>query len=130
MTSRYTHLQPEDRPTLASLVQQGLSQRSIARLLGRSPSPVCRELARNGHSSQGYAFKPAQAACESRRLAARSPKLHPHGALWRVVCDPLLWRWSPHQIARTLRVMHPDDSSQHASHESIYNAIYTYPSGG
>lgn len=130
MTSRYTHLQPEDRQTLASLVQQGLSQRSIARLLGRSPSTVCRELARNGRAFQSYAFKPAQAACEARRLAARPlPKLHPHSALWRVVCDLLLWRWLPQQIARTLRGMHLDDPSQRASHESIYNAIYAYPRG-
>lgn len=130
MTSRYTHLQPEDRLTLASLVQQGLSQRSIARLLGRSPSTVCRELARNGCVAQSYAFKSAQATCEARRIAARPlPKLHPQGALWRVVCDLLLWRWSPQQIARTLQNMHPDDPSQHVSHETIYNAIYAYPRG-
>lgn len=130
MTSRYTHLQPEERLTLASLVQQGLSQRSIARLLGRSPSTICRELARNGSVVDGYAFKAAQAACQVRRIAARPlPKLHPHGALWRVVCDLLLWRWSPQQIAHTLQGMHPDDPSQRVSHESIYNAIYAYPRG-
>ena len=130
MTSRYTHLQPEDRLTLASLVQQGLSQRSIARLLGRSPSTICRELARNGSVVDGYTFKSAQAACQVRRIAARPlPKLHPHGALWRVVCDLLLWRWSPQQIARTLQGMHPDDSSQRVSHETIYSAIYAYPRG-
>ena len=130
MTSRYTHFQPEDRLTVASLLQQGWSQRSIARLLGRSPSTICRELSRNGSASDGYAFQPAQAACEARRIAARPlPKLHPHGALWRVVCDLLLWRWSPQQIARTLQGMHPEDSSQHVSHETIYNAIYAYPRG-
>lgn len=57
------------------------------------------------------------------------PKLHPHSALWRVVCDLLLWRWSPQQIGRTLQGMHPEDSSQHVSHETIYNAIYAYPRG-
>jgi len=130
MTSRYTHLQPEDRLTMASLLQQGWSQRSIARVLGRSPSTICRELCRNRSACDGYAFKPAQAACEARRVAARPlPKLHPHSALWRVVCDLLLWRWSPQQIARTLRGMHPEDSSQHVSHETIYNAIYAYPRG-
>lgn len=101
MTARYSQLQPEDRITIASLLQQGLSQRAIARLLRRSPSTICRELARNS-SSCSYASKPAQAACVSRRTAARPlPKLHPDGALWHVVCDLLLWRWSPQQIART-----------------------------
>ena len=124
MTARYTHLQPEDRLTLASLHQQGFSQRAMARLLGRSPSTIGRELKRN-RSSDGYAFRPAQAACEARRQAARPlAKLHTEGALWRVVCDLLLWRWSPQQIARTLRRMHPDDPRWHVSHETIYNAIY------
>ncbi|WP_035226632.1 IS30 family transposase [Paracidovorax oryzae] len=130
MTSRYTHLQPEERLTLASLVQQGWSGRSIARLLGRSPSTVCRELARNSTPRDGYALQSAQAACQARRRAARpAPKLHPHSRLWRIVCDLLLWRWSPQQIARTLQRMHPDDPRQSVSHETIYNAIYAYPRG-
>lgn len=130
MTSRYTHLQPEDRLTLASLTQQGCSQRSIARILGRSPSTICRELARNGTATNGYAFKPAQAACQARRIAARPlPKLHPQGALWHLVCNLLLWRWSPQQIARTLQLMYPDEPSQSVSHETIYNAIYAHPKG-
>ncbi|WP_225977277.1 IS30 family transposase [Paracidovorax avenae] len=130
MTSRYTHLQPEERLSLASLVQQGWSVRSIARLLGRSPSTVCRELARNSTSRDGYALQSAQAACQARRTAARpAPKLHPHSRLWRIVCDLLLWRWSPQQIARTLQRMHPDDPRQSVSHETISNAIYAYPRG-
>lgn len=104
MTSRYTHLQPEDRLTLASLVQQGVSQRAITRLLGRSPSTICRELARNGSAAYGYACRPAQAFCDARRISSRPlPKLHPDGALWHVVCHLLLWRWSPQQIAHTLQ---------------------------
>lgn len=123
MTSR-------DRLTLASLVQQGVSQRAIARLLGRSPSTICRELARNGSAAHGYACRPAQASCDARRIASRTlPKLHPDGALWHVVCHLLLWRWSPQQIAHTLQSMHPDDPSAHVSHETIYNAIYAYPRG-
>jgi IS30 family transposase len=130
MTSRYTHLQPEERFTQASLVQQGWSGRAIARLLGRSASTVCRELARNSTLGDGYALQSAPAACQARRTAARpAPKLHPHGRLWRTVCDLLLWRWSPQQIARTLQHMHPDAPRQSVSHGTIYNAIYAYPRG-
>jgi IS30 family transposase len=43
MSSRYTPLQPEERITLASLTQQGRSQRFIAQLRGRSPSTIRRE---------------------------------------------------------------------------------------
>ncbi|MBF9264880.1 IS30 family transposase [Acidovorax cattleyae] len=123
-------MQPEERLTLASLVQQGWGRRSIARLLGRSPSTVCRDLERNSTPRDGDALRSAQAACQARRDAVRSaPKVHPHGRLWRTVCDLLLWRWSPQQIARTLQRMHPDDPRQSVSHETIYNAIYAYPLG-
>ena len=98
-------------------------------MLGRSPSALSRELRRN-RCEAGYASQPAQRAYEQRRIAVRPlAKLHPHGALWRVVCDLLSWRWSPQQIAATLRRMHPDDSAWHVSHETIYNAIYAYPRG-
>ena len=129
MGTRYTHLQCEERMTLASLHQQGLSLRAIAKAMGRSASSLCRELARNS-TAVGYASAPAQAACQQRRIDARPlPKLHADGALWRVVCDLLVWRWSPQQIARTLRRMHPLDPTWHVSHETIYSTIYAYPKG-
>ena len=129
MGSRYTQLQPEERITLASLHQQGWSQRTIAKLMHRSASTISRELRRNRCES-GYASKPAQRACQQRRIAARPlPKLHADGALWRVVCDLLAWAWSPQQISATLRRMHPDEPAWHVSHETIYNAIYAYPRG-
>jgi IS30 family transposase len=129
MGSRYTHLQPEERITLASLHQQGLSLRAIGALLGRSPSTISRELRRN-RCALGYASRPAQTACEQRRLAARPlPKLHPEGALWRVVCDLLVWGWSPQQIGATLRRLNPENRAWRVSHETIYNAIYAYPRG-
>jgi transposase, IS30 family len=129
MGTRYTQLQPEDRITLASLHQQGLSIRAIAELQGRCPSTICRELRRNS-TVQGYASAVAQTRCEHRRRAARPlPKLHAHGALWHVVCDLLSWCWSPQQIAATLKRMHPNDPTRRVSHESIYTAIYAHPRG-
>ena len=129
MGSTYTHLQPEERMTLASLHQQGYSGRSIAHLLGRSPSTISREIKRNACAGS-YASAPAQHMCQQRRVASRPlPKLHSASCLWFVVSTMLTWRWSPQQIARTLRRMHPQDPSLHISHESIYTAIYAYPRG-
>lgn len=129
MTTRYKQLQPEERVTLASLRQQGHSLRSIAKTLGRCASSLSREVARNGGAA-GYASKPAEQSARSRRSAARRlPKLHPDGALWGVVTTLLTWLWSPRQIARTLRIMWPDNPERHVSHETIYNAIYAYPKG-
>lgn len=129
MTTRYRQLQPEERVTLASLLQQGHSLRSIAKVLERSPSSVSREVARN-RSAEGYASQSArQAALARRSRAKRLPKLHADGALWGVVSHLLTWLWSPRQIARTLRRMWPDHPERHVSHETIYNAIYAHPKG-
>ncbi len=46
-TNSYHHLKPEDRITIASLMQQNYTQRDIAKLLGCSASTISRELGRN-----------------------------------------------------------------------------------
>jgi IS30 family transposase len=128
MEPRYTQLQPEERMTVASLRQQGWGVRSIAKLQGRSPSTISRELRRNSVDGS-YASVAAQSLCQQRRINARPlPKLHPDGSLWHLVCQLLNWRWSPQQISRTLKRMFADPDL-HVSHESIYNAIYAYPRG-
>jgi IS30 family transposase len=127
---KYQQLQPEERITIASMTQQGLSVRAMARTLGRSASTVKRELARNACPVRGYASVVAQTLSSSRRAAARPPrKLGLQGALWRVVLSLLSWKWSPQQISGTLQRMWPDDPSMHVSHETIYNAIYAQPRG-
>lgn len=126
MGARYTQLQPEERIPLASLHQQGWNIRASAKLIGSSPSTVSREL-RCNCCEMGYASRRAQLACDRRRVASRPlPKLHANSVLWCVGCDLLSWRWSPQQIAATLRRMHPDESAWHLSHETIYNAIDAY----
>jgi len=39
------------------------------------------------------------------------------------------WRWSPEQIAGTLKRAFPNEPERHVSHETIYNAIYAQPRG-
>lgn len=66
----------------------------------------------------------------ARRVAGRRPaKLDPQGVTWRIVLTLLDWKWSPQQISGTLKRMHPNDSSQRVSHETIYTAIYARPYG-
>ena len=94
MSSRSQHLQPAERLTLASLLQQGWSLRRIAQWLGRSPSTLSREVERN-RCCEGYWSAPAQTRCQQRRIDSRSlPKLHADGALWHIVTDFLLRHWS------------------------------------
>ncbi len=124
----YQHLQPEERVTLASLVQQNVSLRQIAKRLNRSPSTLSRELRRFGQD--GYGSVQAQQKSVQRRRASRpAPKLHRDGRLFDVVCHFLKLRWSPEQIALTLAHIFPKGHEHRVSHETIYNCIYAQPVG-
>ncbi|MEM5373438.1 IS30 family transposase, partial [Paraburkholderia azotifigens] len=128
--NKYQQLQPEERITIASMKQQGLSVRAMARTLGRPTSTVSRELTRNTCPVRGYASVLAQGISSTRRAAARPPrKLDHQGALSRIVLSLLSWKWSPQQISGTLKRIWPEDPSMHVSHETIYTAIYAQPRG-
>lgn len=116
--------------TIASLRQQGSSVRAMARTLGRSAGTISRELARNSHPDLDYASATAQGLSTQRREAARGPaKLDPDSVTWGVVLTLLDWKYSPQQIASTLKRVFPDDPRRQVSHETIYTAIYAHPRG-
>ena len=69
-------------------------------------------------------------ACASRRVAARpAGKLDFDGVGWGAVRTLLDWKWSPQQIAATLKRVFPNEPERHVSHETIYTAIYAQPRG-
>ena len=116
--------------TIASMRLQGASTRAMARVLGRPASTVSPELARNSCPRTGYTADTAQAIRAHRRSAARPMnKLDTRSVLWTVVCTLLQWKWSPQQIAATLKSVFADEPERHASHETIYTAIYAQPRG-
>ena len=72
----YSQLQPEDRLTLASLLQQGRGILEIARALARPGSTISREIKRNTCARYGYASRPVQAMARRHRAQAQpSPRL-------------------------------------------------------
>ena len=75
MTKRcYTHLSAEDRETLSLGLTQGESLR--ARVVGRAPSTLCREYARNTTRGRPYRACTAQSQAATRaRQPRRSRKL-------------------------------------------------------
>lgn len=130
MTTKYKQLAADERVALSALHMQGLSLRSIASRLGRSPSTVSRELRRNATAEEPYRAEAAHRLYRARRAQSRpASKLDPHGPLWPEVMHMLLWRWSPRQIACTLRRMHPEQPQLQVSHETLYSAIYAHPKG-
>lgn len=124
MPKSYTHLQAEERAAILIQQQQGCSLRQIARSLGRDVSSISRELSRN-RSDEVTAYDPVRAGARAERLRnqARHPgKLASDSVLFGVVAQLLRWRWSPEQIAGTLRRIYPDRADLRVCHETIYTA--------
>ena len=104
------------------------SIRSMASVLGRSPSTVSREVLRNGGCDQYRA-----ALADDRGWArARRPKRCKLALSWRlrrVVAMKLGLNWSPEQIAGWLKRAHPRDGSCQVSHETIYRSLFVQARG-
>src|ERR1700732_2846357 len=104
------------------------SARSMARLLGRSPSTVSREISRNG----GYDRYRAALADEKAWVRACRPKrckLANNSGLRQAVVRKLRLNWSPEQIAGWLKRTHPEDEFYHVSHETIYRSLFVQARG-
>ncbi len=104
------------------------SARSLARLLGRAPSTVSREIRRNG----GYDRYRAALSDEAAFIRARRPKrckLAGNAQLRQTVARKLKQDWSPQQIAGWLKQMHPEDESKRGSHETIYRSLFIQSRG-
>ena len=79
----YRHMSAEDRETLSVGLAHGHSLRTMASVLGRAPSTVSRESARN--TTQGRSYR----ACTAHTLAtvrAQQPRRP------RTLLDPWLWQ--------------------------------------
>ena len=115
-----------EREEISRGLVHGHSLRRIACSLGRAPSTVGREIARNGGSG------PYRAAASDRRAwdRARRPKpckLAMHDQLRQAVAAKLERNWSPEQIAGWLKRTHPEDCQ--VSHETIYRSLYVQARG-
>ena len=127
--SHYNQLDYQDRQTIAISLEQGLSMRAIGRVLNRSAATISREIARNS-GGRGYSCRYAQQRQVRRRRHGRpGPKLIAGNSLFESITELLRLRWSPQQIAAHLTKLHPSESTQRASHETIYNVIYAQPRG-
>jgi IS30 family transposase len=106
----------------------GESIRSISRRLGRAPSTVSREIARNGGVGR---YRAAQADARAWQKAER-PKpclLARNARLCQIVAAKLEEDLSPEQIAGWLKVEFEDDESMRISHETIYRSLFIQTRG-
>jgi IS30 family transposase len=110
--------------------QAGQSNRAIAAVLGRDPSTIGRELARNRTGRGGYRALAAQLKTQERARRPKPAKLAGNARLRDVVQEKLRIFWSPRQIVLWLRQAFPDDDAMRVSHETIYQALFVQGRGG
>lgn len=126
---RYTHLSADERETLSLGLAQGHSLRTMARVLGRAPSTMSREAARNTTRGHPYRACTAQTQAATRARQPRRPRKLLDPWLWQYVQTHLRQGCSPEQIAGRLRRAYPDDMGKRLSTETIYAALYVLPRG-
>ncbi len=117
-----------ERETISRGLAADQSARSMARLLGRAPSTVSREIKRNG----GYDRYRAAQADEQTWVRARRPKpCKLASRLWlrQTVARKLRLHWSPEQIAGWLKRSHSGEEAYHVSHETIYRSLFVQARG-
>ncbi|MDQ0100379.1 IS30 family transposase [Arthrobacter bambusae] len=124
----------EERELIALWRAQGCGVREIARRLGRNPSTVSRELARNIRNEGKRPYLASVAQNRAQKLARRpkTRKLASRPALAAYVTGMLTARerLSPEQISARLRIDFPDDENMRISPETIYQCIYIQGRGG
>ncbi len=107
----------------------GESMRSIAGRLGRSPSTISRELARNDDPPGGYRASSAHALAYQRASRPKPAKLATNLVLRAKVEQDLQPKYSPEQITGRLLVEFPDDPEMRVSPETIYQSLYVQSRG-
>jgi len=127
-------------------MNRGESIRVIAVSIGRSPSTVSRELARNMHHQQygqrhrhrpgrkaappwRYSPHRAQHRAEVNAARPKPAKLAVNERLREHVQQSLEQEHSPEQIAASLRLQFADQLEMQVSHETIYQSLYVQGRG-
>lgn len=138
-------LTKDKREVLENMWRGGHRKCDIARALGVHPATVTRELDRNnsyrhgpknplgqrlrGSYLCGYNAVWADARARARRRRPKQRRLADGAPVRRRVVDLLRDKFSPQQVAATLRREYPDQPEMWVSHETIYQAIYLQSRG-
>jgi IS30 family transposase len=121
-------LSATEREEVSRQLACGHSLRAISRNLGRAPSTLSREVARNGGRGS---YRAAVADGQAWRRARRPQRcrLSTHSALRTIVARKLAQQWSPQQISGWLRSTFPSDADKQVSPETIYRSLFVQSRG-
>ena len=117
----YTHLTINERACLREYYLQGKSYREIAKLLGRNPSTISREIRRNYHRMYvNYTYYPTTAQNKykrRRRFCHRG--MFSNDEVKEYIEEKLALPWSPEKVANT-----PCEGLRIPSFKTIYRWLY------
>lgn len=120
-----------EREEISRMLAQRKSLRNIARLLHRHISTISREIAAG--SCNKYTYRAQKAQRRAWRNMGRRKKeqflLDKNVQLREYVFEKLRKKWSPIQIAETLKKQYPTDTTMRIAHETIYTYLYVLPRG-
>jgi IS30 family transposase len=117
-----------EREEISRGIVLGLSIRTLASTLDRSPSTVSREIHRNGGLRRYRAVKADRQAWD-RACRPKQCKLAGNKSLQRKVEAKLRLIWSPQQIAGWLKREYPGEEGHQVSHETIYRSLFIQARG-
>jgi IS30 family transposase len=116
-----------EREEIRAGLERGETYKAIAAQLGRATSTISREVTHNGGRRRYRAVwahrRAADCARRPKPFKLDDPILFAQVKEWLTLC------WSPEEIARRLRLEHPDDPMMQVSHESIYHSLYVQGRG-
>ncbi|MBG9792080.1 hypothetical protein ABD76_24780 [Paenibacillus dendritiformis] len=117
----YSQLTQSERYTLGALNRHGMPGRAIARIMGRSPSTISRELRRNACHATDGAYRPSKAQERTNGRRRRSRRVKQHAPYVYEAIEDLLQdeQWSPEQIAHWAA----NNAVACISHMTIYRHI-------
>lgn len=129
--NKYTRLSEEEREEISRMLAQHCSFQYIAKSLKRSVSTISREVRAGSCNKYTYRVKRAHARAwrNSRKRKLGKYLLDEHIRLKRYVYRKLRLKWSPTQIAETLKMEYPQDMTMRISPESIYSYLFVLPKG-
>lgn len=125
---RNNSLSLDEREAISRGLSAGVSMRAVAKELGRSPSTISREIARNG-GAKSYRAHRAEGAFIRHSKRPKQLLLAENDKLRETVIRMLESDWSPEQISGWLKRTSPEGSNMHISHETIYKSLFIQTHG-
>lgn len=98
----YTHFTLSERESLQQYLLEKKSYREIAKILGRSPSTISREIKRNiGNTRKRYSpIRATLRYISCRKVCVKNKIIQPETSLYQYITEKLSNFWSPEIIAK------------------------------